>query len=212
MGFFSADDSTMGKASAQLNKANANADVFGSRGGSAWDTLFPTLLQDATNPQGLSPQQKATMNTASSQSLGGSVAGATGQGALMAARTKNPGSATAALDASSKHAGETASHNALGVEEFSTNLAHQKQQNALRELGSLYGTNTGALSSMLDAANQALGIFNDAEKRSGSVLGDISQLANVGASIAGDVTGVAGMMPKGKGAAPDFSGFSYEGP
>jgi hypothetical protein len=131
---------------------------------------------------------------------------------LLAGRTRNPGSATAALDASSKHASETGSRNALGVEELSTNIAHQKQQSALRELGSLYGTNTEGLSKMLDAANQSLGIFNDAEKRSGSVLGDIGQLANVGASIAGDVTGVAGMMPKGKGAAPDFSGFSYEGP
>ena len=151
------------------------------------------------------------MNTAFSQSLGGSVAGAIGQGSLLAGRTHNPGSATAALDASAKHAGETLSRNALGVQELSTNIAHQKQQNALRELGSLYG-NTEGLSKMLDAANQSLGIFNDAEKRSGSVLGDIGKLADVGASVAGDVTGIGGMMPKGKGAVPDFSGFSYEGP
>jgi hypothetical protein len=192
MGFFSPDDNTLGLAKGQLNKANVNADVFGGRAGGAWDAMFPTLLEDATNPQGLSPQEKATMNTASSQSLGGSVAGAVGQGSLLAARTKNPGSATAALDASSKHAGETASKNALGVEEFSTNLAHQKQVNALRELGSLYGTNTEGLSKMLDAANQSLGIYNDAEKRSGSVMGDLTSIANLGDQVAGDITGIAG--------------------
>jgi len=56
MGFFSPDDQTLGLAKSQLSKANTNADVFGSRGGSAWDTLFPTLYGDITNPQGLSPQ------------------------------------------------------------------------------------------------------------------------------------------------------------
>lgn len=177
-----------GTAQSQLGKANSDASTFGSRAGSAWNALFPTLMGDATNPQGLSATEKANMNTASSQSLGGGVASAVGQGNLAAERTKNPGAFGAALDSASKHAGETASKNALGVEEASSNLAHQKQQAALTELGSLYGTNVKGLGEMMDAANGALGIYEKAKGDQKGVLDRVMQVANA----AGDI-GVMGL-------------------
>jgi hypothetical protein len=198
MPFFSGG-SDPGTAQRQLGTDNAAASTFGNQAGSSWNALFPSLQQNAMNPQGLSPQEKATMNTASSQSLGGSQAGAVGQGNLMAGRTHNPASAGAALDASAQKAGAQQSQNALGVEEFSTNLAQQKQQTALKELGSLFGTNVQGLNEALSNANNALGTYEKAKASQGSVMGDLTQLANLGGAVAGDVTGVSGMMPKSSG-------------
>lgn len=195
MPFFSGG-SDVGAAKSQLGTANAAAGDFGSRGGAAWNALFPALNQEVNNPQGLSPQEKATMNTASSQSLGGSQAGAVGQGNLMAGRTHNPASAGAALDASAGGAQRQQSQNALGVEEFSTNLAQQKQQTALKELGALYGTNTQGLNEALSNANTALGTYEKAKASQGSFLGDLTQLADFGGAVAGDVTGMKNLMPK----------------
>jgi hypothetical protein len=174
-----------GAAKAQMGLENQYGAEFAGRGGGAWNALFPSLVKNALNPEGLSPTEKARMNTASSQSLGGAVASAVGQGGLMAERTKNPGAYGSALDAASKHAGETASKNALGIEEFSTNLAHEKQQRALSELGSLYGTNVRGLSDMLAAANKSLDIYEDAKTKEGSILGDLTQLADFGKKIGG---------------------------
>lgn len=203
MPFFSGG-SDPGAAKTQLGTDNSNGATFGSRAGGAWNALFPQLMQDATNPQGFNPTEKADMLTASNQSLGGGVASAVGQGALTAERTKNPGAFGSALDSASKHAGETASHNALGVEEASSNLAHEKQQRALTELGGLYGTNVKGLGEMMDAANQALGIYEGAKEKEGSILGDMMQLAQFGGQVAGDVTGAKGMFKGGGGNSTPF--------
>jgi len=192
MPFFGGGGGDPGAASKQQGTDNAYASTFGSNAGGAWNALFPTLTQNATNPQGFSAEEKATMNTASSQSLGGSVAGAVGQGTLAGERTKNPGAFGASLDAASKHAGETASHNALGVEEASSNLAHAKQQQALTELGGLYGTNVNGLNDMLKNANEALGIYEGAKEHQSSVMGNLSQLGQFGAGVAKTIANPGG--------------------
>jgi hypothetical protein len=196
MPFFSGG-SDPGAAKAQMGKENAYASTFGSNSGSSWNALFPTLTKDITNPEGLSAKEKADMNTASSQSTGGSVAGAVGQGGLMGERTKNPGALGTALDSASKHAGETNSKNALGVEVASSNLAHEKQQSALAEMGNLYGTNVKGLGEMLDAANNALGTYESAKENQGSILGNMSQLAGFGGSLIKDASGVKGLFKGG---------------
>lgn len=193
-----AGGSDVGTAKNQLGKENAAGADFGSRAGGAWNALFPTLVGDATNPQGLSATEKANDLTASNQSIGGGVASAVGMGNLAAERTKNPGAFGAALDASAKHGMETASKNALGVEMASSNMAHEKQQRAIAELGALYGTNVKGLSEMMDNANKALDIYEGAKTKESSIMGDLMQVAQVGGAIEGDITG-AGPAKKALG-------------
>lgn len=118
--------------------------------GSLYGTLAPALQQDVYNPQGLSPTEKATANTAAQQSAGGSQAGATGQGALLAQRTRNAGTADAAIQESARGAGRNLSNAALGTEMEDVALKNRKQAAAKAEMGGLYGTATGG-------GNQALG-------------------------------------------------------
>lgn len=118
--------------------------------GSLYGALAPALTQDIVNPTGLTPTEKATANTAAQQSAGGSMAGATGQGALLSQRTRNAGTADAAIGESARAAGRNLSNAALNTELEDVALKNRKQAAAKGELGSLYGM-TG------QEANQALG-------------------------------------------------------
>ena len=118
--------------------------------GSLYGTLAPALTQDVVNPTGLTPTEKATANTAAQQSAGGSMAGATGQGALLSQRTRNAGTADAAIAESARGAGRNLSNAALGTELEDVALKNRKQAAAKGELGSLYGMSG-------QEANQALG-------------------------------------------------------
>jgi len=200
-----------GAARKQLGIDNNYAGDFSGRGTSSWDTLFPALQSDITNPQGFSPTEKAAMNTAAEQSLGGSMAGAVGQGALMAGRTRNPGSMGAALDASAHGAQRAQSQAALGVEEASANLAQEKQQAALKELGSLYGMNVSGLNDMLGQANTSLGTYEKAKSSEGSILGDLAQIGNIGKEFAGFNIPSFGGGGGGGGAATPFDPTSDTG-
>lgn len=100
-----------------------------------YGTLMPELEGDITNPEGYSDAEQAQMNTAVQQSAGGSNAGAVGEGALVAGRTRNPGSMAAAVAESTRHAGEEAQKNALGIKVKSADLAQSKRSDALQSLG-----------------------------------------------------------------------------
>src|SRR5579872_7253093 len=99
--------------------ASGTANQLQQQGNSVFHTLFPGLKQQAQHPQGMGGdlntilstinsgagnenniinQGAQAANTASQQSLGGSVAGAVGQGNLQAARTRNSGAFAPALD------------------------------------------------------------------------------------------------------------------
>ena len=125
-----------------LNQAGTAA----GQASSAYGTISPIYAQEATNPTGYTPQQRANQLTASNQSLGGAVAGAVGQGALYGARTNNAGAATAALDDSARNAMAQQSQNALGVENDNAALMEKQKQEGLAGLNSIYGdaNRTGA--------------------------------------------------------------------
>jgi len=181
-----------GTALKQVNTENAYGSTEAGRGTSSWNALFPALEQNVYNPQGYTPGQKTSINTATQQELGGATAGAVGQGNLMAGRTRNPASAAAALEGSALGGMRRGSQAAMGVEEQSANLAQEKQQNALKELGSLYGTNVEGLSKMMANANQALSQYESAKEHEGSVMGDLGQIANVGKNFASAMYGSKG--------------------
>ena len=133
----------------QLTDASKNAN-------SLYSALFPQFMAEATNPQGLGPSGTASLNTAAQQSVGGSTAGAVGQGNLTAARTRNSGGLGTALDSSVRTGQQALSQDALGVQNENQMLKQQQQQAGLSGLSSLYGTNESAMLSALGLGNQSV--------------------------------------------------------
>src|SRR5215472_9871338 len=109
-----------------------------------YSTLAPTLMQQATHPQGMTPTAIAGMTTAATQTGGGTQSGAVGQGALRAARTRNIGAGDAATAQSARTAGEQVSKGVLGTQLANEQLKQQQQQGALKGMEGLYSTNLGA--------------------------------------------------------------------
>src|SRR5690348_4147207 len=82
----------MARGSEQANTAATSAqnasNQFGANANALYSTLAPELMSEAAHPSGFGPQELARMNTAAQQSAGGANAGAVGQGALLAQRTR----------------------------------------------------------------------------------------------------------------------------
>src|SRR5277367_5970584 len=119
------------------NRYSANAEnVYGG--------LEPQLAAEAAHPEGLSPIQKASQNTAAQQSAGGSNAGAIGAGRLYAARTRNAGGAKAAIGQATQGAGKNLSSAALGTEQQDAALQQRNQQAGITGLEGLNQQQTSA--------------------------------------------------------------------
>lgn len=121
-----------------------------------YGSLAPTLQAEAAHPSGYSPTQLASMNTAAQQSAGGSQAATVGQGALLAARTRNAGAAQNAVGAGTRAAGANLSNAAVGTATKDANLAQQHQQQGIAGEAGLYGTDLGASENALGLSNSAL--------------------------------------------------------
>ncbi|MGA9671401.1 MAG: hypothetical protein WBQ94_19475, partial [Terracidiphilus sp.] len=157
----------MGKGAKGLQIQNAgtgqaNSQNLWAAGNGVNNFLTPQLEQEATNPQGYTPQQLAYMNTASQQSLGGSVGGITGEANLEAARTRNAGGFQGAIGSGSRAASRQLSQNALGIQNAQANLQQQQRQQALQSLQSLYGVDLGTALGYLNSSNSALNGANTA--------------------------------------------------
>lgn len=139
---------TFGETQNVFQGANANANDLYSK-------LFPILQGEATNPQGYSPKDVSAMNTASQQSIGGSTAGAVGEGNLAAARTRNAGAFAPALDEAARSGTRQLSENALGIQQKNADLKQKQQQAGIAGLGGLYGQNSDELLKALGLGNEA---------------------------------------------------------
>lgn len=148
-----------GRGIQQAGISNQLSGTTAARGNRTFQTLFPTLQQNLTNPQGFGKDLNA-INTANQQSIGGSIAGAVGQGNLQAARTRNAGGFAPALDEAVRGGQRQMSQNAMGVQEQNAYLKNQQQENAIRSLGSLYGENMNDTLRALGLSNESLGISN----------------------------------------------------
>jgi hypothetical protein len=141
--------------------------VAGARGGQQYGKgnqlygwLEPAEQQQYLNPQGYSPQQMGAMNTASQESTGGSVGGATGQANLEAARTRNAGGFQGAVSSSARSAGRNLATNALDVQMAQANLQQQQKAQALQSLQGLYGMDMNQALSYLNASTSAYSAEN----------------------------------------------------
>lgn len=148
-----------------FNQSQTLADQSTGNANELFNTLQPAFSQEAVNPQGYTPSQKAKMDTASQQSTGGGTAAAVGQADLMGARDRNAGSFAPAIDAASRHASMINSGNALGVEGKDADLMQKKQREGLSGLNSLYGINSGNALKSLGIENQSTDTMLNADKQ-----------------------------------------------
>lgn len=152
--------------------------MYGAQANAELSGLQPQLQQEATNPQGYGPATVAKMNTAAQQSAGGAIAGAVGQGNLEAARTRNAGAFTPALDNAAQAGGQQLSQAALGVQNKDANLKEQQRQEGLKGMLGLYDTSTAAGLSAGSQSNQALGEANGALGAANGAVNAGTQAAN----------------------------------
>ncbi len=139
---------TFGEAQDQYKGASGNA-------GSLYSQLLPQFTNEVNNPQGFGAPTVAGMKTNAEQSVGGSVAGAVGQGNLTAARTRNIGGNSTALDNAVRSGQQTLSGADLDVDAANAQLKQQQQQAGLSGLSGLYGQNQSTMLSALGLGNQA---------------------------------------------------------
>ena len=151
----------MGRGSDQANGAANSAqgisNVAGSNAGSLYSTLAPQLESEAAHPAGFAPTDLAAMDTANRQAAGGTMAAATGQGGLMAARTRNAGAPMAAIAQAARTSGEQASEGALATQIKNATMKESQRRAALGGLEGLYGTNMGT---SVNALGQVAGNVN----------------------------------------------------
>lgn len=132
----------------------SNATTFGSNAQGLYSVLAPALMGDIAHPPGISPDTLAKMNTAAQQSAGGSQAAAVGQGRLLAGRTRNPGSADAAIASAARSTGESLSDAALKTELANEQVKEHQRSQALGEAGGVYGTGvSGSNAGLGEVAN-----------------------------------------------------------
>lgn len=147
-----------GSSAAANTAATSAQDEFNAlenNASSLYSTLTPQLQAEAAAPPGYDPATMARIKTSNMQTAGGSNAGAVGQGALLAARTRNAGAPAAAIGASTRRAGEELGSENLKTELSNADLQEKQRQEGLSGLSNLYGE-------QLQAGNQALGIVPSA--------------------------------------------------
>ena len=146
-----------------LNNAGAGQSMqkqLSGQGTAISSSLTPTLESDINNPKGYSPEDMAYMNTASQQSLGGSVAGATGQANLQTARTRNAGGMQGAIASSARSAQRQLSQNAVGIQQQNANAKMQERDNAIKALSAIYGIDESTALGYLNQSDTALAAEN----------------------------------------------------
>lgn len=144
--------------------AQSMSSGLNSNASNLYGFLAPELTAEASAPSGYSPTDLATMNTAAQQSAGGGQAAAVGQGALLAGRTHNAGSADAAIGRASQAAGENLSNAALRTTMANADLKQKQKQEGIAGLENLYGTDLNGSMNALGLSNNALGVANNAKQ------------------------------------------------
>jgi hypothetical protein len=181
------DRSVAKQAGSNAQQAGEEAGNFNTKANQIYSGLIPGLLRDVNTPTGYTPQEVNNMLVSGGEAVGGVNSGVLGQADLAAARTRNAGGFSNALDEAARVKSRQLASNALQVSGEDARLKQQKQQEARRMLESLYGTNT---SDML----KAMGISNEdlqtklAAGRQGwlqNTLNTIGTLGGVAKNVAG---------------------------
>jgi rare lipoprotein A (peptidoglycan hydrolase) len=120
-------------------------------------TLTPTLERQATNPTGYAPTDLNAMKVGAAETAGAATGAADEAAKLRAARSGNTASLSASEDENARNRARVLADTNLKVTGANAGVKQEQQQNALRQLASLYGTN-------VSGANAATGEQINAEK------------------------------------------------
>lgn len=158
----------MARGSTAANTAASSAqglsNTLQGNAASTFGSLMPELQSEVANPSGFNPVDKARMTTEAQQGAGGSQAGAVGQGALLASRTKNPGAASSAIAQSSRNSGQQLSKDTLATNLADQSLKEKQRSQGISGLEGLNSTELGgginALGEVAPAVNANTNAFN----------------------------------------------------
>lgn len=170
--------------SAATTAQNNSNELTGNARG-VFNTLIPSLTSEVSNPTGYGAPTLAKMNTSAQQSAGGSMAGAVGQGGLLAARTRNAGGADAAVAQSARNAGQQLSQNALDTDVADAQLKENQRQSGLKALQGIYGVDVGGANDALGNVGSAINADTNARNVTPTwikALGALSGAAQAGAT------------------------------
>jgi hypothetical protein len=175
-----------------LNAGKTAANVgagYGADASTVNAQLLPFLTRELNNPEGFTQQQTGSMLNQAEAGQGGATAGLTTEANLAAARNRNSGGFSGALDAAQRTAGKNLSAISSGIADKNANLQQEQRQNAASGLSNMYGQDTGAqLKAMglvpedINAASKAYGTGDWA-----SSLGALSQGLQSGVKDVGSI-------------------------
>lgn len=168
---------------------------YGAQASGVSAQLLPFLTRELNNPMGFSQQQEGSMLGAAEGGAGGSTAGLTTEANLKAARDRNSGGFSGALDEAARQKDKALAGASEGIAGQNANLQQEQQQNAASGLSKIQGMDT-------DAQLKAMGLIAPDVNASASATADVFK--NIG-SIVGDATGAAGLA--GGFGIPGFGGF-----
>ena len=173
------------QAQTAANSAQGLSNTGAANSASLYGAIAPELTAQMTAPTGIDPVTLAKMKTSSMQQAGGTQSAATGQGALLASRTRNAGTADAAIAEGARSAGQQLSNANLKTDLANASEKDKQRQAATSGLESLYGINEnealGGLNSVAQNVNANTGAENAswdwAKDILDPMLGDASSLA-----------------------------------
>jgi hypothetical protein len=137
---------------AGTDAAQSNASAAGVNA-----NLNPFLTSELTHPQGYSQGAMTSMLSAAEGGAGGATSGLAGQANLQAARTRNSGGFSSALDAAARSRQQASAGASENIAGQNAQLQNSQQQSAAQGLQGLYGTDSGNALKALGLQDQAIG-------------------------------------------------------
>lgn len=147
----------VGQANALQGTAGTQAAQSNGQAAGINATLNPFLTAELTHPQGFSQQDQTSMLSAAEGGAGGATSGITGQANLQAARTRNTGGFSSALDAAARSRQQAVAGQSEQIAGQNAQLKNSQQQSAAGALQGLYGTDSGNALKALGLQDQAIG-------------------------------------------------------
>lgn len=132
------------QATNNANTAGVTAAGYGSTAAAEGATVNPMLTQEAKASHLFNPNQINELLTSAGAGTGAAEGAAEGEANLEAARTRNAGGFTKALDEAARNRMKTAAGTSEGIAAQDVMGAKQLNQEGITGLEGLYGTNVGA--------------------------------------------------------------------
>lgn len=133
-----------GAAQSAAGTAAQTGSQYGQQAADVGGFITPTLMGDVRNAPGLGQSTVNAMLEEGLGTAGGAASGIAGQAGLQAARSRNVGAATGALDEAAREKMRTSAGVGLDVATKNAMVQQQQRQSALGQLENLYGTDVGA--------------------------------------------------------------------